>query len=143
MPNVQCAAIEINHEAGNALKEFLPEKNIYEGSILEYQGGLLEDQFDFVLVKGVLRHIDLEHLDEVYDKLYKTSRKYICIAEYYNPTPVEVMYRGLKSKLFKRDFAGELLDRHSDLELVDYGFSYHHDNNFPQDDLTWFLLEKR
>ena len=27
--------------------------------------------------------------------------------------------------------------------LVDYGFAYRHDPNFPQDDITWFLMEKR
>ena len=63
--------------------------------------------------------------------------------EYYNPTPVEVTYRGNTGKLFKRDFAGELLDKYSDLELVDYGFIYHRDNCFPQDDITWFLMEKK
>jgi spore coat polysaccharide biosynthesis protein SpsF len=26
---------------------------------------------------------------------------------------------------------------------VDYGFAYRRDPNFPQDDITWFLLEKR
>jgi spore coat polysaccharide biosynthesis protein SpsF len=26
--------------------------------------------------------------------------------------------------------------------LVDYGFAYHRDPAFPQDDITWFLLEK-
>ena len=67
----------------------------------------------------------------------------ICIIEYYNKTPVEVPYRGHKGKLFKRDFAGEILDRHEDLMLADYGFVYHRDNNFPQDDLNWFLLEKK
>ena len=52
-------------------------------------------------------------------------------------------YRGHTDKLFKRDFAGELLDRHKDLRLMDYGFVYHGDPKFPQDDITWFLLEKR
>ena len=65
------------------------------------------------------------------------------IAEYYNPTPVEVKYRGHDGRLFKRDFAGEMLDRFPDLKLVDYGFNYHRDHNFPQDDGNWFLLEKR
>ena len=64
------------------------------------------------------------------------------ICEYYNPTPVTVPYRGASERLFKRDFAGELMDRF-DLALVDYGFVYHRDSHFPQDDLTWFLLEKR
>jgi len=44
--------------------------------------------------------------------------------------------------LFKRDFAGEMLERFADLKLLDYGFVYRRDPNFPQDDITWFLLEK-
>jgi len=81
-------------------------------------------------------------LPRVYDLLHLASQRYICMVEYYNPSPVTIPYRGEANKLFKRDFAGEMLDRFSDLRLVDYGFSYHRDNNFPQDDLTWFLLEK-
>ena len=42
------------------------------------------------------------------------------------------------ARLFKRDFAGEMLDRFSDLRLVDYGFRYHRDPAHPADDLTWF-----
>lgn len=81
-------------------------------------------------------------LDNVYDLMYNTSNKYICIAEYYNPKPVEIEYRGYKERLYKRDFAGEMLDRYPDLKLVDYGFVYNRDNNFPMDDFNWFLLSK-
>ena len=28
------------------------------------------------------------------------------------------------------------------IQLVDYGFAYHRDKSFPQDDISWFLLEK-
>ena len=28
------------------------------------------------------------------------------------------------------------------LSLIDYGFVYHRDPNFPQDDISWFLIEK-
>ncbi len=55
---------------------------------------------------------------------------------------VPLDYRGLSNKLFKRDFAGEMLDKYPDLQLVDYGFVYHNDNSFPQDDINWFLLKK-
>ena len=55
---------------------------------------------------------------------------------------VTVNYRGNSDRLFKRDFAGELMDRYP-LRLIAYGFSYHRDNYFPQDDSTWFLLEKK
>ena len=50
-------------------------------------------------------------------------------------------YRGNKDKLFKRDFAGELISKY-DLKLVDYGFNYHLDTYHTNDDSTWFLLEK-
>ena len=78
----------------------------------------------------------------VYDKLYRASRRWLLVAEYYNPTPVAIRYRGHENRLFKRDFAGDLLDAHADLRLIDYGFVYRRDPAFSQDDLTWFLLEK-
>ncbi len=55
---------------------------------------------------------------------------------------MNVIYRRNRNKLFKRDFAGEFLDIYKDIKLVDYGFVYHRDNCYPQDDITWFLLEK-
>jgi len=63
------------------------------------------------------------------------------ICEYYNPTPVSVEYRGNKERLFKRDFAGEMINRFN-LRLIDYGFNYQHDYYLTNDDTTWFLMEK-
>jgi spore coat polysaccharide biosynthesis protein SpsF len=62
------------------------------------------------------------------------------IAEYFNPSPVSIDYRGESEKLFKRDFAGEMLDSIPSLGLVDYGFVWSR-GSFPQDDITWFLME--
>jgi hypothetical protein len=53
-----------------------------------------------------------------------------------------IPYRGHTDRLFKRDFAGEIMERHPSLKLIDYGFAYRNDPNFPQDDITWFLMEK-
>jgi hypothetical protein len=53
-----------------------------------------------------------------------------------------VNHRGKNDRLFKRDFAGEILENHSEMILIDYGFVYRRDPVFPQDDITWFLLEK-
>ena len=86
--------------------------------------------------------INPEMLDTVYDKLYESSKKYILVCEYYNPSPVAIDYRGHSDRLFKRDFCGEMLDKYSDLKLIDYGFSYKRDPAFSQDDITWFLMEK-
>jgi len=137
--DIELSAIEINKKAVSGLSK-LKNVKIYPQSIMEFSPDYPRN---LVFTKGVLIHINPDILPRVYDLLYKTSNRYICIIEYYNKTPVEVMYRGHKGKLFKRDFAGEILDRYEDLVLANYGFVYHRDNNFPQDDLTWFLLEKK
>jgi pseudaminic acid biosynthesis-associated methylase len=139
LPGVELAAVEINRAAVKELKNWGRLASVYEESILNFKP---QQQWDFVFTKGVLIHIAPDHLNDVYDLLHKSSRRFIVLAEYYNPSPVEVRYRGHEGKLFKRDFAGELLERHADLRLIDYGFCYKRDPQFPQDDLTWFLLEK-
>lgn len=138
VPGIDLSAIEINLKAVEELKK-QEGIEVYAQSILDFKP---DRQRDLVLVKGVLIHLNPDMLPHVYDLLYQSSARYICIAEYYNPSPVEVLYRGNREKLFKRDFAGEMLDRFADLRLVDYAFAYHRDPNFPQDDITWFLLEK-
>ena len=138
LPNVNCSAVEINQHAVKKLKQ-IKDVTVYDNSILDFE---TEQKYDFVLSKGVLIHINPKELIKVYDSMYKASKKYICIIEYYNPIPVGISYRGHSDKLFKRDFAGEFLDRFKDVILVDYGFVYHRDNYFPQDDVNWFLLEK-
>lgn len=138
-PALNLTAVEINAEAIKELKD-KPWIEAYHQSILEF---VPETQYDLAFVKGVLIHINPEELHKVYKLLYQSSHRYILLAEYYNPSPVAIEYRGHTNKLFKRDFCGELLDLYPNLKLVDYGFCYHRDQNFPQDDLTWFLLEKR
>lgn len=96
---------------------------------------------DLVLTKGLLIHIPPDKIKRAYDILYQASKRYILIAEYYNPTLMGVSYQGRADLLWKRDFAGEMMDKYPDLELVDYGFVYHRDR-YPQDDITWFLMEK-
>lgn len=137
IPNCEISAIEINQKAVDILKE--QNVKIYAQSILDFKP---DYKRDLAFIKGVLIHINPDELQNVYEKLYNSSNKYILIAEYYNPSPVTIPYRGHTDRLFKRDFAGEMLEKYKDLKLIDYGFSYHRDNNYPQDDITWFLLEK-
>lgn len=140
LPHVNdISAIEINHLAMEKCVKSVALTNAYEQSLLDF---VPDFPRDFVLIKGVLIHMPPEELSTIYHKIVDTSNKYICICEYYNPTPVEVSYRGNTGKLFKRDFCGEMLDQFPNLTLVDYGFAYHRDFLFPQDDLTWFLLRK-
>ena len=139
LPTAELSSVEINQKASDELKTRIPDVELHVTSILEFQP---QRTWDIVFTKGVLIHINPDRLVDVYDLMYASSNKYIMVSEYYNPKPTEVDYRGHSQKLFKRDFAGEILDRFSDVSLVDYGFVYHRDTNFPQDDMTWFLLEK-
>jgi spore coat polysaccharide biosynthesis protein SpsF len=138
LPEAQLSAVEINDKAVTELQK-LERVRIHHQSILDFS---INTAHDFVLLKGVLIHLDPDKLPQVYDLMHQSSSHYICIAEYYNPTPVGIPYRGHVDKLYKRDFAGEMLIRFPELRLLDYGFAYHRDPNFPQDDITWFLLEK-
>ena len=108
-------------------------------SILDFNS---QQTWDLALIKGVLIHINPDELPQVYDKLVAASGKYMLVAEYYNPAPVAIPYRGHTDRLFKRDFAGEIMDHYPQMELIDYGCTYRRDPNFLQDDSNWFLMEK-
>ena len=138
-PNLLKSGFDINESAILQLKAEKPSFEVKTGSIIE---SLVTETVDFSFTKGVLIHINPDHLQSVYANLYEKSNKYICVIEYYNPSPVAITYRGHDDRLFKRDFCGDLLDKYSDLELVDYGFCYRRDPVFQQDDMTWFLMRK-
>jgi pseudaminic acid biosynthesis-associated methylase len=107
LPVAELSAVEINPKAVKDL-EAIKDLKIYQQSILDFS---IDYQRELVLSKELLIHIAPEMLPQAYKVLYESSSRYICLAEYYNPTPVKVEYRGNKSKLFKRDFAGEMMDR--------------------------------
>jgi pseudaminic acid biosynthesis-associated methylase len=138
-PSVDLHAIEINEDAVQELRRFIPNHQIHHTSILDFEP---KNTCDLVLIKGVLIHLNPEMLQDVYDRLAASTNRYLLIAEYYNPSPVSIAYRGHNDKLFKRDFAGEVMERRPEFRLVDYGFTYRKDPSFPQDDITWFLMEK-
>lgn len=140
LPDAELSAVEINETAFEEIQRRLPRVSAECTSILDMN---TTRQFDMVVIKGVLIHINPNELPTVYDRMNELCSRYVVIAEYYNPTPVSINYRGHSERLFKRDFAGEFLDRHADFELVDYGFAWHRDPLFPLDDTTWFLLRRR
>ena len=138
LPNSEMGGLEINKAAFEQLRDLIGDGAL-NNSIFDFKPS---KEYDLSFTKGVLIHLNPNMLSVAYEKLYQTSKKYILIAEYYNPTPVSISYRGHNEKLFKRDFAGEFLQKYTDCELVDYGFLYRGDLNFPQDDITWFLIKK-
>lgn len=136
LPDSNLHGVEINKKAYDELSKL--DCTAHNVAIEEF---FLDETFNLVFTKGVLIHIAPEKLESVYCKLHDLSNKYILCCEYYNPSPIEIDYRGYVGKLFKRDFAGDLLTKFSDLKLIDCGFA-HKRGPFPQDDITWFLMEK-
>lgn len=139
LPNAKLSAIEINAKAVEQLSQ-IKDLTVHHQSIFDF---VSNEKNDFVFTKGVLIHLEPTMLQHVYKTMYENSNRYICMMEYYNPTPMEIPYREHSDKMYKRDFAGEIMDAYPDLQLVDYGFIYRRDPVFVQGDVTWFLMEKR
>lgn len=150
-PTAALAGIEINGWAiGRARKRLFADvvnhpEYIANGGPELIHGSILTEhapQSELAFTKGVLIHIAPVDLPRAYENLYLASSRYILVAEYYSRQPQEIEYRGHAGALWKRDFAGEMMDRYPTLRLVDYGFVYHRAPEYPQDDITWFLMEK-
>lgn len=138
LPAARLAAVEINEKACETLRG-MSGVEVVQGSLLDSR---TSKPAAFSFVKGVLIHINPDRLADAYRTLAESSTKWVMIAEYYNPSPMTVTYRGHSERLFKRDFAGEFMVAYPEFRLVDYGFLYRRDPVFPQDDITWFLMEK-
>lgn len=138
-PDLSFSAVEINEKAATIMREKGFIEEIFVGSFLDVE---ISREYDLIFSKGVLIHMNPIDLPKAYEKMAVLAKKHILIAEYYNPYPVTIEYRGHTNKLFKRDFAGEFLDAHPEFTVVKTGFAYHRAQH-PQDDLTWFLLERR
>lgn len=139
-PSIDLSAVEINSKAISELLKIIKFENVFNQSILDYTPN---KKYDLVLIKGVLIHQNPEYLNIIYNKLIDSCGKYLLISEYYNQSPIKIDYRGHSNRLFKRDWAGEILDQYKIMKLIDYGFVYHRDPKFSLDDENWFLLERK
>lgn len=135
-PDIRRTAVEVNARACERLREL--GVDTHHASLVELD---LRQRFDLVLSCGVLIHVAPEQLPAAYQALHLHSSRWVLIAEYYSPRPQEVSYRGHSGVMWKRDFAGELMDTYSDLKLRDVGVTYRRQSP-GNDDLMWFLLER-
>ena len=136
-PDIRLAAVEVNQAAIAQMPKGI---DVYEGDMLTLH---LDRNWELAFTRGVLIHISPADLPRAYAKIYRAASRFVLLAEYYSPTREEVRYRGHAGKLWKGDFAGEMMDTYPDLRLLEYGFIYHRDVDHPQDDVTFFLMEKR
>lgn len=140
LPDAHLAAVEINESAVARMKRDRVGNEVFHASLLEFSS---PRKYEMAIIKGVLIHVSPDSLSLVYQKLADVSSRYVLISEYYNRRPEAISYRGHHEKLFRRDFGGDFMETNKDFKLIDYGFSYHRDARENQDDLTWFLFERR
>lgn len=135
-PELKTYGIEINKKAFEIM---IKKHDGFQGSVYEFSSN---KKYDLTLSAGVLIHQNPNKLESFYEKLYNFSNKYILLIEYFSPEPVALNYRGSNDKLFKRDFAGEFIDKYPDSKVIDYGFLWSRDKFSWGDDTNWFLIEK-
>ncbi|HEY9759817.1 MAG TPA: pseudaminic acid biosynthesis-associated methylase [Oculatellaceae cyanobacterium] len=136
--NFLLTGVELNAKAFEELKSI---KSV-DAICLPIQDFQPNKTFDLVFTCGVLIHLNPDDLPIAYRKMYDTSARYVLINEYFNPTPVELTYRGHSGRLFKRDFALEFKTLFENkVRLIEYGFLWQADNP-AWDNTTWFLFEK-
>jgi pseudaminic acid biosynthesis-associated methylase len=134
------SAVEVNEKAADELRK-IPNVNVYQ-TFMQDADEPWGRGYDLAVSKGLLIHVPPADLAQAYSAIYRATRRYLLIAEYHNPSPVEVPYRGHSGRLFKRDFAGELLATFQDLAVAGYHFAWKYDAYAPQDDLLVVLLER-
>lgn len=140
LPESEMGLIEINEKAFRLACEHVRPAIAFNGALQD--ASLPDNRFDLVFTVGLLIHIHPNDLDRCMDQMYRMSRRYILIAEYFNRTPVSIPYRGHLDKLFKCDFGKKFLERRS-ARIVDYGFLWGHEyDRGGFDDITWWLFEK-
>jgi len=139
-PQAHLTAIEINKSAVTRLREDNVAHEVIHSSLLEFSP---TRKYKLSFIKGVMIHISPSQLVDLCHKLAGSSSDYVLIAEYYNRRSEKVEYRGHENKLFRSDFGGLFLDTCADFSLVDYGFSYYRDQFEQQDDLTWWLFQRK
>ena len=141
LPDAKPSIIEISEPAFRFVTFRHKFQHAFNGAILD--SAFDDASFDLVFTMGVLIHINPGQLLQHMERMFRYSRRYVLMGEYFNRTPVSIEYHGEKDKLFKRDF-GKLFIESFKVNLVDYGFLWGHIYDAAGfDDVTWWLFEKQ
>jgi pseudaminic acid biosynthesis-associated methylase len=140
-PTVQLSALEPNPEACARLRDS-PElglSQVFESDA--YRIPAPDASFDLVFTNVVLIHVPPEKLPTVMREICRVSRRFVLASEYFSRVPTEVVYRGEKGLLWKRDFGRAYLENCPELRPVSYGFLW--EQEFPHfDDHNWWVFRK-
>jgi len=95
--------------------------------------------FDLVLTVGVLIHIALADLPVALSEIYRVSRRYILVNEYFAEEETLIPYHNHNDLLWKRSFLKHYQTQFPDLALIRSG---HWEREDGFDQTRWWVLEK-
>jgi len=110
--------IELQGYAVDKSKEITKGKDIHIVKGSGFDVPFKDNSFDLVIASRVLIHISPNEINNILDEIYRCSRKYIFVYEFYEDELKEIDYRGNKELHWKGNYRKLFLERFPDLRLV-------------------------
>lgn len=137
LPSVKAVGIEVNAYALSVACEETSGVEFLRADMLHLP--VRDMAFDLVFTSGVLIHVASSHLRAAVSQIYRASRRYVLAIEYFSEEDVEIVYRGRRGFLWKRDFGKHYESQCRGLTILRHGF-WGPDEGF--DNCDWWLMEK-
>lgn len=106
----QTYALELARKKGSGVRYF-------HGTAFDIQFD--SNFFDVVMTTGLLIHIHPVDLPEALAEIYRCSRRYIFLHEYFSEKPCQIQYNGHDGLLWKMDYTERYLEQFPGLAVVD------------------------
>ena len=103
-----------------------------------------DNQFDLVFTMGLLIHIPPHLIERVYSELWRVSKAFVVIAEYFSVQPNRVRYQKQFDLLWTRDYGKELMfnGEQGGFEPKVVGYGCERKGMGGYDDLDYWILSK-
>lgn len=136
-PGAEVCGVEPNAHARAIANESLGGVRILDGcaSSLPFADG----SQDLVLTCGVLIHVHPDDVKGALEEICRVSRRWLLVVEYFAADEQEILYRGRRGLLWKRDYLTYCQAVDARLRLVRNGFWGPADGF---DRVHWWLLER-
>lgn len=134
--NIEMFACEPNDLARKHIKIEADHVTADFASKLSFPDGVA----DLVMTIGVLIHVGADALLPSMREIYRCSRRFILVGEYFAPDERAMPYRGQDEALWLRDYGGLFIDSFPDLRCLSCTFAWKRMTGL--DNITFWLLEK-
>jgi pseudaminic acid biosynthesis-associated methylase len=136
LPDAQLAATEPNRTARDMLRAIVHGCTVTADAAQDLS--FVSNECDLVFTNGCLIHVSPEERHLALNELYRVSKRWILICEYFAAKDEHVPWRG--SHIWKCDFGAEMMKLQPTLTPVACEFEWKHLTGM--DHATWWLFRK-